>query len=911
MSQVPPTADFEFRHIPVPNDRRVGLFGLLIAGSIGAVLAIILNNPFEGQVPSVTILGLLELCLIAALARTAIRRLKRGGHSPTPVHPAPGTTGGDRPRQLSREQTAYREALRAVAAGGELDTILSTVAHATESLLPGSLCYFVETANSGRAPRLIPRMDATDKPWSLSLVPGLSEQTVRLFPRLSVEAPELIETNALSLVDEETRELLAAHNLSSCQLRSIYLANGTHWGVLALWYPTSVCDDVEGETSVIVELATAAIERCLLIQRLQHKTNRVALAERAGNIGIWDWNVRTNKVVWSEHMEELSQLAPGSFDGSYSSWARLVFPEDLQRVEATVQKCFRERARDYYSTYRVKLLDGKTRWMESFGAIDYDSSGNPLRMVGTSSDISEQKELLARVEKDRQRLALVLDAAKLGFWDWHIPSGNVQFGGSWASMLGYAVAEVSPNVSSWEKLVHPDDLPKALERLTHHLGGKIAVYECEHRLRKKDGSWLWVLDRGQVVERDASGNPVRALGIHADISEQRATQEALKLSAKRKDEFLATLAHELRNPLAPLRTGLEILKRNDLPPNTKRARDMMERQLLQMVRLIDDLLDVARITQGKLELKRAIINLQETVEAGIEGAMPLVDSAGHRLVVEMPEEAIQLSGDATRLAQVVSNLLSNAAKYTPQGGTIALRVFRTNGTATISVSDSGLGIPRDMLESIFDMFGQVNQTLDRSQGGLGIGLAIVRKIVEMHGGDVRAESAGIGKGSAFTVHIPVTKGSVMTDEKKSAPRSASEAEPRMILVVDDNVDGAESMALFINMAGHKAEVAHDGPQALAALEHGMPDIIFLDIGLPSMTGYEVAKKIRSLPGGEHVRLVALTGWGTEADKLKAQEAGFTEHLTKPVDLAHIEQILGTASTGLSPAAAASLMAASP
>jgi CheY-like chemotaxis protein/nitrogen-specific signal transduction histidine kinase len=419
------------------------------------------------------------------------------------------------------------------------------------------------------------------------------------------------------------------------------------------------------------------------------------------------------------------------------------------------------------------------------------------------------------------------------------------------------------------------------------------------------------LDRGQVVERDASGNPVRALGIHADISEQRATQEALKLSAKRKDEFLATLAHELRNPLAPLRTGLEILKRNDLPPNTKRARDMMERQLLQMVRLIDDLLDVARITQGKLELKRAIINLQETVEAGIEGAMPLVDSAGHRLVVEMPEEAIQLSGDATRLAQVVSNLLSNAAKYTPQGGTIALRVFRTNGTATISVSDSGLGIPRDMLESIFDMFGQVNQTLDRSQGGLGIGLAIVRKIVEMHGGDVRAESAGIGKGSAFTVHIPVTKGSVMTDEKKSAPRSASEAEPRMILVVDDNVDGAESMALFINMAGHKAEVAHDGPQALAALEHGMPDIIFLDIGLPSMTGYEVAKKIRSLPGGEHVRLVALTGWGTEADKLKAQEAGFTEHLTKPVDLAHIEQILGTASTGLSPAAAASLMAASP
>lgn len=904
MSLVKPSADIEFRNISARTDHHTGLLGLLMAAGIGAVLAIILNNPFEGQFPSVAILGLLEICLVAILARAAVRRFRRGPRKPNSTRSAAARKDQEQLRQVSREQKAYRAAFRAVAAGSDLDAILSTVAHATESLLPGCLCYFVETANEGRSPRLIPRIDTTHQLPPLSLVPALSKQAMGLLARLSAEMPELTETNALSLVDEETRRVLASSNISSCQLRPIYLANGTRWGVLTLWYPPAVSGFVEGEASVIVELATAAIERSLLIQHLKDKTERMALAERAGNIGIWDWDLRTNKVVWSEHMEELNQVAPGSFDGTYSSWARLVIPEDLRQVEAKIQKCFREKLKDYYSTYRIKRSDGRVRWMESFAAIYYDESGKPLRMVGTSSDISEQKDLLARVEEDRRRLELVLSAAKLGFWDWHIPSGSVQYGGSWASMLGYDLAEVSPNVSSWEKLVHPDDLPGALQRLNHHLTGKTGVYECEHRLRKKDGSWLWVMDRGQVVERDANGNPIRALGIHADISEQRATQEALKLSAKRKDEFLATLAHELRNPLAPLRTGLEIIKRTDLAPDTKRARDMMERQLLQMVRLIDDLLDVARITQGRLELKRAAIHLQDAIQAGIEGAMPLVDAAGHRLIVEMPEEAIELSGDSTRLAQVVNNLLSNAAKYTPQGGSITLRTFRTNGTVTISISDSGLGIPSDMLESIFDMFGQVNQTLDRSQGGLGIGLAIVRKIVEMHGGDVRAESAGVGKGSTFTVHLPVLKRSSMSATNHPPMESPSAHTPMRTLVVDDNIDGADSLALFINMTGHSAEVAHDGTQALAVLQHGMPDVIFLDIGLPGMTGYEVARKIRSLPGGDRVRLIALTGWGTEADKQKTQEAGFSEHLTKPVDLAYIERILGSSAGDVLPAAEA-------
>ncbi len=896
MSWLLTPAESDFRQtMPLP-DRRAGMLGLLLAFGIGAALAIILKRPFEGQLPSVAILGLLEILLVFALFKSAWRWLRR----------VKGTTSAKAPetqeiqaytRQLLREHDAYRAVFNALAAGSTLDSVLSTIADAAETIIPGCACCFLEKTGPNGDLRIAPRERSPAA--RRCFTPTLSPHNVEVFGRLSAELPEVVIPEAQIAFDEPTSTQLQARQLTSCHLLAILLGDGRSWGILALWYPAESRETVRNEASVVAQLATAAIERMLLVRRLQDQTERMLLAEKAGKIGTWDWNLKTDRVIWSEQMEELFLMSPGTFGGQYKEWRQFIVPEDLVHVEEVIQQSLGEKSQNYYGVYRVRLSDEKVHWMESYGALYYDEQGNPVRMVGTCSDITVKKELLEKTEESRRRLELVLDAANLGFWDWHIPSGQGQFSGSWASMLGYSLDEIAPSVSSWEKLVHPDDISQVVKALNSHLSGETEVYESEHRLRKKDGSWLWVLDRGKVIGRDAQGKPIRALGIHADVSEQHAAQEALRIAAKRKDEFLATLAHELRNPLAPLRTGLQILKRASSSDDSQNARDMMERQLLVMVRLIDDLLDVARIKQGRIDLKKTTMHLQDAVRTGIEGAKPLVDEAQLTFSVDMPDTPILVTGDAVRLAQVVNNLISNAAKYTPRGGAIHLQLSRSNGTAELRVGDTGLGIPQEMLESIFDMFGQVNQTLDRSQGGLGIGLAITRKLVELHGGDVRATSDGIGKGSTFTVHLPAQP-AAQSAESAAPQRSGAEAAVRAeksakrVLVVDDNVDGAESLALFINMLGHTVETANSGPQALSTIRSQMPDVVFLDIGLPGMTGYDVARAIRQMPNGESLTLVALTGWGTEEDKHKAKEAGFSEHLTKPVDMADIERILSHA-----------------
>ena len=495
--------------------------------------------------------------------------------------------------------------------------------------------------------------------------------------------------------------------------------------------------------------------------------------------------------------------------------------------------------------------------------------------------------------RDGERLALALEAGSLGIWDWHIPTGRVQFGGCWASMLGYADDEIEPNVSSWERLVHPDDMPTVLKVLDKHLKGETPEYLCEHRLRKKDGTWLWVLDRGRVVSRDSTGAPIRAIGIHADINEAHAIREEQKAAAKRKDEFLATLAHELRNPLAPIRTGLQILKTAPAGPVGDKARDMMERQLSHMVHLIDDLLDVSRITRGALELKMEDVSLQSVIDTAVEGSRPAIDAGKHTIAISLPESPIMLHGDPTRLAQIVSNILINAAKYTPHEGTISINATRENNEVVIKVVDNGVGIPTDKLDAIFEMFGQVNQAVGRAQGGLGIGLALVKNLVSLHGGTVHAESAGTNKGSTFVIRLPLpgdtsTTGTIGASNRMQQPENKPSEE---ILVVDDNVDGAESLALYLSMTGHSVSIANTGAEALQVVREKAPRIIFLDIGLPDMSGYDVAKNIRSMPHGAEPFIAAVTGWGTEEDKRKALDAGCSAHLTKPIDMAEVDRIV--------------------
>jgi signal transduction histidine kinase/ActR/RegA family two-component response regulator len=360
---------------------------------------------------------------------------------------------------------------------------------------------------------------------------------------------------------------------------------------------------------------------------------------------------------------------------------------------------------------------------------------------------------------------------------------------------------------------------------------------------------------------------------------------------RRKDEFLATLAHELRNPLAPVRNGLQVLKLAPPGPAAAKTRDMMERQLTHMVRLIDDLLDVSRISRGKVELKRERVRVQSLVDAAVEASRPAIDAGRHVFTMTLRDEPLWLDADPTRMAQVISNLLTNAAKYTPEGGRIDLTARREGGQVVIEVRDTGVGIPADMLPKVFEMFTQVGRNLDRAQGGLGIGLSLVRRLAEMHGGTAEAKSEGQDQGSTFTVRLPLAAGGGLGDYTPGAEAAAKAQKRKRILVVDDNVDGAESLSMLLQLSGHDTRTAYSGPEALAAADEYRPDVVFLDIGLPGMNGYEVARLLRQEASLSRPVLVALTGWGTESDKRQAMDAGFDYHLTKPVESKAVDAVL--------------------
>jgi PAS domain S-box-containing protein len=378
----------------------------------------------------------------------------------------------------------------------------------------------------------------------------------------------------------------------------------------------------------------------------------------------------------------------------------------------------------------------------------------------------------------------------------------------------------------------------------------------------------------------------------ADLIERIRFEEALKDADRRKNEFLATLAHELRNPLAPLRNAVELLQRSEgNAPVLEHARSIMGRQLDQMVRLVDDLLDMSRISQGKVQLRRERVELTAVVGSALEAVRPLLKDRDHELKVTLPSEPIWLDADATRLTQTISNLLNNAAKYTEKGGQIWLTGEKEGGEAVVSVRDTGIGIGAQHLSQVFEMFSQVAPALERSQGGLGIGLSLVRGVVELHGGKVEAKSGGLGTGSEFIVRLPIVDSPAPAPEEPSGSQQKSRPVRKCrILVVDDNRDAADTMAMMLELMGHEARTAYDGLEALETADSFRPTVVLLDIGMPRMNGYEVASHIRQKPWGKGATLIAITGWGQETDKRRALEAGFDHHLTKPVEAATLEKL---------------------
>ena len=379
--------------------------------------------------------------------------------------------------------------------------------------------------------------------------------------------------------------------------------------------------------------------------------------------------------------------------------------------------------------------------------------------------------------------------------------------------------------------------------------------------------------------------------LEHEMTVRERAEQALIVADRRKDEFLATLAHELRNPLAPIRTGLDILRiRSGDAQATQRATDIMERQLRQMVRLVDDLLDVSRINTGKFTIKMGRVELKAVVNDALEVVRSYIELHGHELAIDLPDRPVFLHGDATRLAQILSNLLNNAAKYTNRGGRVGLSATVEDKTLVLEVADTGIGLAPDMLDSVFEMFVQVDSTLERSNAGLGVGLSLARKLVELHGGTIQAFSEGLGQGSRFVVRLPI----VVDPEPIAKPTPAAfiSTESYRILLADDNVDFVNSIGALLTAMGHSVVITHNGPDALAAAARFCPDYAFLDIGLPHMSGYDLARGIRKLPCGTMTVLIAVTGWGQEKDRQLAFEAGFDHHMVKPVRFEQIEEILG-------------------
>jgi len=513
--------------------------------------------------------------------------------------------------------------------------------------------------------------------------------------------------------------------------------------------------------------------------------------------------------------------------------------------------------------------------------------------------VAERDRAKERGAADYARLELAVDAGRMGVWDWTIATGEIAWTENLEPIHGLPRGAFPDRFAAFETLLHPDDGERIHAAIRAALEAGPA-YENEFRILRPDGRIHWIAVKGRVL-RDADGKAVRMIGVATDVTQRRELEEELRRRVqqladadRRKDEFLAMLSHELRNPLAPLSTALHLL------PVATEKRDellaMADRQVRQLVRLVDDLLDVSRITGGKIALRKERVALADVVARAIETTRPLVQSRGHDLTVSLSAAPVGLEADPARLAQVVANLLSNAAKYTPPGGRIWLTAEAAGDEVVIRVRDTGAGLAPEFVPNVFDLFVQGDISLDRTRGGLGIGLTIVRRLVELHGGRVEAQSPGIGKGSEFIVRLPRVP-TAAPATRAVAAASHDGARPLGVLVVEDNEDAAEGLAMILRLWGHDVHVAHDGAAALEAVERHTPDVVLSDLGLPGMSGYELAQRLRQRPGFGRAVLIALSGYGRDEDRRRAVEAGFDHHLVKPPDLDTLARLLGRAAAG--------------
>ena len=613
---------------------------------------------------------------------------------------------------------------------------------------------------------------------------------------------------------------------------------------------------------------------------------RQALESLPGMAFTCDANGRADYL--SEQWQEFTGIPNDRVMGE--RWVLALHPADREATRARWEQAVAQ-GTFYDIEYRVRRHDGEYRWFQARGTPIRDADGRIVSWLGMAVDVHALKETQAALRETAARLARAQRAGGIGVWELEEATGLVVWSEEVAKLLGVPLDRleaVPPQV--WRDALHPDDLGRIEAGLS--AAWQTGQFHEMYRVVHPDGRIVWLEADAQLVA-ESTGTGRRLAGTVRDVTERRAAEEALRNADRMKDEFLATLAHELRNPLAPLRTGLEVLRRGQPgTPGVEQARAMMERQLGHMVRLVDDLLDISRISRGHIELRREPVDVRTLITHAVEGSRQLVESKRHSLELGLAADALWVEGDLTRLAQIVGNLVNNAAKYTAPGGRIRIGARGRGERVEIYVADNGSGIDAAAQPRVFDLFMQVEGTRRHSQGGLGVGLALVRRLAELHGGSVTVQSAGIGHGSTFTLSLPWVAAPTQGIAAAAASGDAREhATGRRVLVVDDNVDAAETMATVLTLAGHETRCAHDGHQALEVARAFQPQVAFLDIGLPGLSGLDVARRFRADPHLAGAFLVALTGWGTEDDKRTCLESGFDLHLTKPVDAAAVERAL--------------------
>ncbi|MFL6631530.1 MAG: ATP-binding protein [Massilia sp.] len=666
-------------------------------------------------------------------------------------------------------------------------------------------------------------------------------------------------------------------------------------GALAVLHDPVSAPILRAKSRFFLEAYATAAERRRAEAALQDTRSRLEAIIAAAEVAVWSLDIATGRVRADARMIEMFGLRPEDGDGAdVAAYFDMIHPDDVPPTQVLLGRAM-ETGAPYDATFRVRTADGGWRWVLARGHHDRDAGARGV-MRGVVIDVSLQKEAEERLQASEERYRTLFDAIDEGvcviemlYDDAGIPND-------------YRFLEVNPAFVKATGLAHAVGrtmrslAPRHEAHWFETYGRVAATGEPVHFVDEATqlGRWYDV-----YAARVGPAGSRKVVVLFTDITQRRRDEMELRRLAddlaeqdRLKTEFLATLAHELRNPLAPIRSGLQLMRRaRSDTAAIARVQDIMDRQLDHLVHLVDDLLDVARITRGQVELKPALVPLADVLNAAVETSLPLIETSRHRLDVRLPAEPLQLHADATRITQVVSNLLNNAAKYTPRGGHIVLAAERDGEQALIAVSDNGIGIPPESLGEVFRMFTQVPNAAQHMPGGLGIGLSLVKSLVELHGGTIQAASGGIGSGSVFTVRLPLADQGADKAAPGATDLDAAAVPALRLLVVDDNRDAADTLAALLSVLGHDVVVAHDGHQALRMLGGLQPHAVFLDIGMPGLSGYDVAQAVRRDARHDGVMLVALTGWGGADDRARTAQAGFDAHLTKPATVTAIESVL--------------------